>query len=218
MPSSIILSQDTPGTTSWTVPDIHGGLPYIIQVRMKGAGGGGAGGYGDYFATSYGGASGSEGEYGEFELLVTPDEEYILTVGAGGLGGAAGGTVGGKGGTTSFDVIANVEGGFGGGLVNGVNNSRSMPGGGYVLPANRPLVADIFRIPGTPGNNGHVGLSTGSAGAAYTSSPSHGGGFWSATAGAAGYLGGGGAGGGVNTNGSLAGGAGGDGFITILAR
>lgn len=113
------------GTTTWTVPS---GVN-VVDVRVWGAGGGGGGSY-------RAGASGGGG--GGFidckSLQVTPGQQILITVGAGGNGGSAKPTDGGAGGASSFGAYATAYGGGGGYAANGAIALKRASGGNAVGP------------------------------------------------------------------------------------
>jgi hypothetical protein len=213
IPNRLIYCNETPGTTTVTVPDIYGdGKPYLAAAYIKGGGGGGEG---STTANAIG-AGGGEGEETQLEAYITPGQKIVLTVGAGGAGGASGGGAGGTGGTTSFGAIAAAYGGIGGSM-----QGRGGMGGGYTRFTANPIGAVVkYRI-GASGQTAQktvnmpdqnlINLSGGGSGGG---SPYNGGGTTE------GKRGGGGCGGGVADNGATiqAGFKGGNGYIWIYAR
>ena len=103
-------SYTTAGTFTWTCP---AGVT-SIQVEAWGGGGGGAG-VGSS-ANNYVGGGGAGGNYSKATISVTPLQNYVVTVGAGGNGGgtSSSGSYGLSGGTTSFSTLLYASGGTGG--------------------------------------------------------------------------------------------------------
>lgn len=91
----------------------------LMRATVIGGGGGGGGSNG-----SYAGAGGGAGGFASGTLAVTPGTSVAITVGAGGLGGAAGVSAP-TGGTSSFGTLLSATGGQGGQFQTAV----STPGG-----------------------------------------------------------------------------------------
>ncbi|WP_295894945.1 phage tail protein [uncultured Bartonella sp.] len=111
------------GTTTWTVPSgVH-----VVDVIVWGAGGGGGGSY------RAGASGGAGGGYIDCKgLQVTPGQQILITVGAGGNGGSAIPTNGGSGGASSFGSYATAYGGGGGYAANGAITLKRAIGGNAV--------------------------------------------------------------------------------------
>ncbi|MFT8597718.1 glycine-rich domain-containing protein [Acetobacter orientalis] len=114
------LSKITESTT-WIVPE----NVFRVHVRLCGGGGGGGAGYNANTAGGGGGAGGC----GEGLYDVSPGQQVIITIGAGGAG-ATGTTDAGAGGTTSFGTFLTATGGGGGQSAS--NSTISIASGGYV--------------------------------------------------------------------------------------
>ena len=111
------------GTTTWTVPS---GVN-VVDVIVWGAGGGGGGSY------RAGASGGAGGGYIDCKgLQVTPGQQILITVGAGGNGGSAIPTDGGAGGASSFGAYATAYGGSGGYAANGAITLKRAIGGNAV--------------------------------------------------------------------------------------
>lgn len=93
----------TPGTYAITIP---AGVQAVFARGCGGGGGGGGGRPGNVHLSSVGGAGGGASIEHTVPLEVTPTATYYVTVGAGGLGGAASST--GQSGADSF--ISTVSG------------------------------------------------------------------------------------------------------------
>lgn len=114
--SETVLTTGTAQT--YTVP---AGVTAII-VEMLGGGGGGGGADSDGSTTAGCGAGGSSGAYARKAYNVTPNQQFVYTVGALGAGGTAGNNAGTAGGSTLWDESGSVvtaPGGNGGGSVAG---------------------------------------------------------------------------------------------------
>ena len=99
------------------------GMAYC-SVRLIGGGGGGGGSTASDTGAGGGGAGGSaEGIF----TAVAIGTSQTVTIGAGGSGGTAGNHAGSSGGTTSFGILMNGDGGSGG--TGAASGSTSSPGG-----------------------------------------------------------------------------------------
>lgn len=181
----------TPASSSpWVVPC------GVTEITVHVWGGGGAGGGGTN-TSSPGGSGGGGGGYVVATIAVTPGDNIVFAIGAGGVGGTTNGTNGGN--STILGVTA-----FGGtgGLVNGGAVGTGGGGsGGTVTAGSNGLIGT-----GTNGGNGGSGGNGGAGGA----------GGAAGVNGSAGLTpGGGGGGAGQRNGGSEAGGSGGAGQITI---
>ena len=122
------------GVSTFTVPE------GVTRVWVSGVGGGAGGGGGSsYNSTSYGGGGGA-GAFGfRIPFTVKPNQEITVTVGGGGVGGAAGGVglvggTGGNGGASSFGNLLTLGGGNGG--TGALGNSNGAVGNGGVFRTN----------------------------------------------------------------------------------
>lgn len=180
------------GTYTWTSPIT--GTVYVSLIGGGGGGGAGASGSG-----CYGGAGGSSGDARIMvPVPVTWGQQVTVTVGAGGLGGAANQKPGSTGGTSSFGPYISAPGGLGGGQ--GVYNQTSTPGA--------PIGSLSYSGVGSNnqnGGNGGPSFFTGIVAAGATSSAAPGG---------RGQYGASGAGG--HGNSLSLGGQGGDGVVIIM--
>ena len=161
------------------------GMSYAI-VELVG-GGGGSGGAGATTGTTYAaGTGGGGGGYArKYVTFAQVSQNVSITVGAGGLAGAAtGGVYAGPGGPTQFGTIFSATGG-GGGLCSGGTGSATVVGvtggagiGGDVNIQGEPSPAIIFSFPAgncvSGGNGGSSVLGGGGLGGA---NPSPGGNY-----------------------------------------
>lgn len=150
MPAGDIIKLTNNQT--WTVP---AGI-YKIRATVVGGGGGGGGGGGSNFSNTGGGGGG--GYVTQLDsLVVTPGQQFVVTIGSSGYGGGSG-TGGGRGGTTTFGAYS-AEGGYGGsGGDASVNKSYGGNGGsGGGAGANAPNGSNA----GAGGTNGGPGGSAG---------------------------------------------------------
>lgn len=189
-------------STTWTVP------PGVTSIIVEGWGGGGAGGGANsgFFGTRAG-AGGGGGAYSKASLSVQPGDQIQLDVGAG--GSPVSGGNGGNGTDTFIDSFPSflAKGGSGGG-----GNSGSVPAGGI---GGTEFTGDPFA-----GENGAAGGSTTSGKGGKGGESRGGAGGESLTSNNSGVQGQapGGGGSGARISGffvSRAGGAGGDGKISI---
>ena len=147
---------DTPGTSSFTVPN---GVT-SITVRAWGGGGGG-GGRSD--SGRGGGGGGGGGAYAEAEVTVASCQTYNVIVGAGGAGGPAGDNDGSNGGNSYFDDGSTVlaTGGLGGeGGISGSGGS----GGASGTSAGTTVYSGGDGAAGTGGSDSTSGGGGGGAG------------------------------------------------------
>ena len=216
------ITQTTPGTYSWTVP--NGVTSATIDAWGAGGGGGGA----NYAVR--GGSGGGGGEFRSSTVTVTPGSTYSYTVGTGGVGGTASPqTNGGNGTSTTFNTTTVVANGGGGAITSTGVAGTGGTGGTGTTGYSGAVGATI-----SSGNNGGGGgssagnLANGVAGSTSTGGTAPtgggnggGGGITQGTtviAGSSGSTPGGGGGGGSsygNPPGGANGGKGADGKITI---
>jgi hypothetical protein len=106
------------GSTVWRSPS---GVS-AIDILIVGGGGGGGGG-----ANRAGGGGGAGGVVYRTSYAITPNTEYVIKVGAGGLSSNANGS---SGGDSSFDTLIALGGGYGTGYYTTPTNGGSGGGGG----------------------------------------------------------------------------------------
>ena len=104
-------TQTYTSTTTWTAP---AGVTSVTVECWAGGGGGGAAN--STWSTTGGGGGGAGGQYVKKTVSVTPGNNYTVTVGAGGTGGATSGANGGAGNDSWFSTTGTViaKGGAGG--------------------------------------------------------------------------------------------------------
>lgn len=126
----------TPGTNS-VIPKVQaggagsGGLPATIASGAAYAPSGGAGAYGEgRYTSGFAGAT--------------------ITVGAGGVAGAAGANPGGAGGSSSFGGLLSAPGGIAGPA--GISTTTFPANSGYAVATAAPSGANIESSPGAPGS------------------------------------------------------------------
>lgn len=131
---------DTPGGMELYTADDTFTAPAGITTVFISASAGGGGGYGT--GTSPGGTGGGAGEYRfRYPVTVVPGNNYTVTIGAGGTGGAP---TGGNGGNTVFGSITLTGGtgstgsgaAAGGGSITSLDASGNTPGGGLTKGGN----------------------------------------------------------------------------------
>jgi hypothetical protein len=108
---------NSPGTTTWTVPDhVH-----QINYSIIGAGGSGGAGLNNNYALQGGsGGGGGSGAFANgYNISVNPGDSLTITVGAGGVAALHSGVNGSAGGSTSIT-----------GNLNGTVQTITIPGGG----------------------------------------------------------------------------------------
>ncbi len=167
---------NTPGTTTWTVPD------NVTSVTVDCRGGGGAGGgvVANAITTGNANSRGSGGTGGNFArtvVPVTPGQQYQITVGGGGVSTSTSFTIGSQlpeqtGGSSKFSTISPASdlvvatGGLG-----GRNNVRlegnATPNQGSVTAVLTGTVGNITFTGGSSGGawGGTLGSGTGGGGA-----------------------------------------------------
>jgi PKD repeat protein len=216
MPTYTIVTRNTVGTTTWTVPAGVTSVEYLVV-----AGGGGGGNSPD----RTGGGGGAGGVQSSTTYPVTAGASLTVIVGAGGNANT-------NGGNSQFDTITAIGGGRGGQLTTGAAIGGS-GGGAYHNPADSGKAGTAGQ--GSAGGNGYdsgsrkFGAGGGggggwqnldggaeSAGAGGTGGGGAGGKNGGAgTAGAANTGGGGGGGSSVGGSAGAAGGRGGSGIVII---
>ncbi|CAM5577287.1 hypothetical protein MAUB1S_09712 [Mycolicibacterium aubagnense] len=151
-----IVRFTSPGTSNWTVP---AGVT-AIDVELWGAGGGGGYNIYAYDNANRGGApsGGAGGAYARKRFSVTPGQILPVTVGAGGLGGAASPRRAGQAGTASSIVVGGttVTAGAGSGGLNstGLDVLANSSSGGVATNGDTNIV-------GESGRNGKVNYAGG---------------------------------------------------------
>ncbi len=214
-------SFTTVGTSTWTCPS------GVTTITVQTWGGGGGGGGVATLANSPASGGGAGGSYNSTVYNVVPGTSYIVTIGAGGTGGANTGASGGTGGNSSFDGTNIIAVGGPGGT--GATTAIGAPGGigttagntaGINFAGGNGAAGTISTIGG--GGGGGAG-NTNAGGNAVGSTAGTGGatgggngatGVSNATGGAGNAPGGGGAGT-RRTNTNRAGGAGGAGQVIL---
>ncbi|MFA5269053.1 MAG: IPT/TIG domain-containing protein [Methanoregula sp.] len=127
VPTYVVVSFTTVGTTSWTAPTGVTSVEYLV------VGGGGGGGGTSSYQTSYGGGGGGAGGFlAASGYAVTPGTSYTVIVGAGGAGGPTGANSGTQGGNSRFGTIISTGGGYGAGSDNTAKGGNGGSGGGGV--------------------------------------------------------------------------------------
>ncbi|MBY5940392.1 phage tail protein [Halomonas sp. DP5N14-9] len=190
---------DSPGTTSWTVPEIL--KQGTRKARVTVVGGGGGGGHSETSAACGGGGGGGGAAYAYVDLSGV--SSVAITVGGGGSGKSSGSTGGGStGGTSSFGTYLTCTGGSGGSIPTAGGSGSTTGSGAVILPVSSAS-------PGGSTQEGNAvsgsGGGFGGAGAAQTTRPK----------GADGGAPGGGGAGGGGTGGSRGGGDGASGSVII---
>lgn len=162
-------------STTWICP---GGVEKVNAI-VVGGGGGGGGGY-ILGGTSYAGGSGGFGGIGIGTTIVTPGQSYTVTVGAGGVGGAAN-SPGTAGGSSIFSTITATGGGGGSGSGSGGASGTCVSTDATIRRSNVgliyvPFIGALSTSPGSgtaaktwtisssfsPGSNGGSGVGSGS--------------------------------------------------------
>ncbi len=173
--------------------------------------GGGGGGGASHPPAPCGGGGGDAGGYARKLCHVTPGEQIVCTIGAGGTGGISNGANGTAGGTTSFGTYCAATGGQPGigGTAGALGNGSGVPGVGSGGDLNLPGSPGKVASPPTPsiawtagGNGGDAPFIGGGAQGGYFATRNGG-------------PGAGGAGGGSYVGNTNKGGAGGKGQIII---
>jgi hypothetical protein len=113
------------GSYSWTAPQ---GVTQVT-VAATGAGAGGGAGNVSPGGVEYGGGGGGGGEYASGTVAVTPGDNYPVTVGLAGTGGAEPGGNASAGGNSAFSGDAAPVTGHGGSLGQGASTSGNGTGG-----------------------------------------------------------------------------------------
>ncbi len=159
----VCLSVGVWGQTTFTTSGTWTCPAGVTSVTVECWGGGGGGGFGRSTKGAAGGGGGG-GAYASSVITVTPGNNYTMTIGASGTGGAASGTAGTNGGVTSFGVTTVIAAGgiFGAGIA--TNNAGSGGAGGTV--AGSTGTTRFAGGTGANGVNGTVVTSGGGGGGA----------------------------------------------------
>ena len=151
-----IVKFDTPGTTSWTVPE------GVTRIRVKcwGAGGGAGGGGYVGIGTPASGGGGGGGAYATAIIPVTAGTSFPVSVGAGGTGGNSySNNLGDAGGASALGSLLSCAGG-GGGLSANHHVGSFAGGAGGACTAG----ASGICLSGASGGMGFQGVMVGGAG------------------------------------------------------
>ena len=199
---NVVIHKETFTTSGTFEAPVTG----TYKITLQGGGGGGAGATSTTYGNRGGGGGGGGAMVITYEKLIA-GTSYSFVVGAGGTGGA-GGTKGNDGGDTTL-VVNNNSYNAGGGLGGNSNNEASA--GGF---SGDGKINDVVVSKGIAGANGGTtsasgtALALGGAGGGLATRASRPTGTYD------GLFGSGGTGGAFNST-PLAGGAGGDGYITF---
>jgi len=131
-----LWSSTTPGTHTWTAPDIRDGKPYEIGVFIIGAGGSGGVAASGNATHSIACSGGAAGQTQNLTMTVRPGETYPVTVGAGGarrqitniLASTVSSLNGLSGGNSSFHGRTAIGGGGGHAICGGTQETFAVPG------------------------------------------------------------------------------------------